>query len=434
MIESFLTYLNHQKLITFEDNVLCAVSGGVDSMVMLDLLHRSKMRVGVAHVNHNLRGEESDEDAALVKDYCQTNSLRYHQIKLPIDHFNTGNLQASARKFRYQWFQNIAQDHGYNLIATAHHLEDSVETLFMNLLRGTGIKGLTGIPARNGNIIRPLIWSKKQFIMDYAKEHNIPFREDSTNLTVKYKRNKIRKELLPLIQSIDHRFSNHIGATLNHLKTSSDLLDFFLTKAVQSVGVEKLIDLKELPDDESQGIEALFLILQPYGFSKDCAKNIIMNKGATHRYCSESYRISHQGTQVILCPYSSKSLDFEPTILLINGRTNLSNHITVDAQVVEKQFLESYTSNKIYLDFDKLQGGLTLRQWQPGDRIKPLGMKGKSKLIQDIFTDKKLSPQQKSSSIVLTVDDRIAAILPLATSEEFKIDLNTKKVLILSVI
>ena len=210
LLEGFKHYVASHKMIAPDDRILLTVSGGVDSMVMLSLFARCGYSIGVAHCNFCLRGEESDEDEVLVEKEAAKYGVEFFNRRFPTreEMERTGeSMEMAARRLRYAWFEELCVEHGYTKIAIAHHADDSIETFFINLLRGTGLRGLTGISVTNGRVFRPLMFASRREITEYAVANGIPFREDSSNRSTKYLRNKIRLGLIPRIREINPKLS-----------------------------------------------------------------------------------------------------------------------------------------------------------------------------------------------------------------------------------
>ena len=220
LIETFQRYIEENSLATHDDRILLTVSGGVDSMVMLSLFTRCGYRVGVAHCNFQLRGTESDEDEVLVEEEAKKYGVEFYnkRFETKAEMERTGeSMEMAARRLRYAWFDALSHEHGYTAVAIAHHADDSIETFFINLLRGTGLRGLTGISTQVGKIIRPLLFASRREILEYAVQNRIPFREDSSNRSTKYLRNKIRLGLIPRIREINPKFTSLMSRNLARL-------------------------------------------------------------------------------------------------------------------------------------------------------------------------------------------------------------------------
>ena len=241
--EAFEHYIEENRLLTRDDRVLLTVSGGVDSMVMLSLFARCGYCVGVAHCNFQLRGAESDEDEVLVADEAaRLGAVCYNRrFDTQAEMERTGeSMEMAARRLRYAWFEELRREHGYTAIAVAHHADDSVETFFINLLRGTGLRGLTGISQQMGRIVRPLMFASRKEILEYAVANKIRFREDSSNRSTKYLRNKVRLGLIPRIREINPKFTSLMQRNIARLTEAQRFIDRAIerirTEAVTSDG------------------------------------------------------------------------------------------------------------------------------------------------------------------------------------------------------
>ncbi len=221
MLKPFQSYINQEKLFSSNEKILLTVSGGMDSVFMCELFHLSGLKFGIAHCNFQLRAKESDGDEAFVKALAKKYKVEFHSIKFDTSTFakkNKLSTQIAARQLRYKWFEEIKEEFNYKYIATAHHQDDAVETFFINIIRGTGISGLHGILPKQGNIIRPLLFTKKGEIENYIKTHKLKYREDSSNASDKYVRNKIRHQVIPLLKELNPNLENTITNNIQHLK------------------------------------------------------------------------------------------------------------------------------------------------------------------------------------------------------------------------
>ena len=232
LLDKFQDYIRENELVKPSERVLLTVSGGVDSMVMLSLFARSGYAIGVAHCNFQLRGAESEEDEVLVQQEAARYGVPFYNMRFDTkgEMERTGeSVQMAARRLRYDWFNALCAEYGYDAIAIAHHADDSIETFFINLLRGTGLRGLTGIHAVNGRIVRPLLFASRRDILDYAHAERIPFREDSSNRSTKYLRNKVRLGLIPRIREINPKFTEQMCANIERLTDAQLFLPQFTT-------------------------------------------------------------------------------------------------------------------------------------------------------------------------------------------------------------
>lgn len=287
MLDKFLSYIHEEKLIKKGESILLAVSGGLDSMVMLDLFIKSKIKIGVAHINHQLRAQESDDDAAFVKLFCTKHNTPFFQLDLDPGAFVKGNMHDTARQLRYEWLNSIAKEKNYDKIATAHHKDDEAETFLMNLMRGSGLDGLDGIDALKGTIMRPLLFAEKQDLVQYAVETNLPYREDSSNNTDKYLRNKIRHHILPEMYNMDDRAQNGLQKSIFNIRQSKCLIDYFLQKWSED-NITVSGDQIKIPMtavlDTSLGSSFLFHLIKPFGFTMSQCEDILLNINGSGRF------------------------------------------------------------------------------------------------------------------------------------------------------
>jgi tRNA(Ile)-lysidine synthase len=433
MIEKVQANILSRKLIVNDDTILIAVSGGVDSMVLVDILLKSNHHIGCAHINHQLRGSESDQDAKFVRQYCIDRNIRYHHVTIPDDFFGTGNMHQQAREFRYQWLQNIAADHGYSKISTAHHQDDVLETFMINAMRGAGLEGLKSIQAIQQNIIRPLLSCSKKEILSYATENHVGFREDSSNASDKYLRNKIRQHLMPVLDTIDERNHKGLSKTIDNVNKDLVLLDGLIenyTKenvVISQTSVE--INLEQIKN-LAFGATMIYHLIKKYGFNEDQSERIY----ATNTNEAKLYRSTTHQAIVSRNVLTINLLGDKPDLQL---PIQISVPTLINLQGIHYKFelLESteglvFEKDTLYLDADKVGSVLTLRHWHHGDKMQPLGMNGSSQSIQDIFTNQKMNETEKSSAILAESDSNIVAILCWKTSEKYKIDESTRNLIV----
>ena len=409
--------------------MILALSGGIDSMVLADLLLKAKADFVVAHCNFHLRGEESDGDEQFVRDYAERNGL-----KIYVKHFDTMDyaqthgvsIEMAARELRYAWFEELRQQLNYDFIAVAHHADDQLETFFINLLRGAGIRGLKGMQPVNGHIIRPLLDVSREEIHQYAIENHIAWREDYTNAETQFLRNKIRHELLPVIDSISKEGRAAILKSISHLASENELY--------RELVKEKLASCTSLRAERSgarqpegslterevmtQGKQLLFEWLRDYGFNSDQVHFIYeaMNGQPGTSFFSPTHRVTIERDGLELTPICQQ---MDVPVELSYEQIPNDEHFTIDKfpQVAQ-------------LDYDKLSFPLQLRKWQVGDRFHPLGMKG-SKLLSDFFVDQKMTTRQKEECYVLTTaDGEIVWVVGRRIDDRFKVTDKTKTVLI----
>ena len=398
---------------------ILALSGGIDSMVLADMLLKSKADFVLAHCNFHLRGEESDGDEQFVRDFAERNALTIY-----VKQFDTMayakehgvSIEMAARDLRYAWFEELRQQLGYDKIAVAHHADDQLETFFINLLRGAGIRGLKGMQPVNGNIIRPLLDKSREEIHQYAIENGIKWREDHTNAETQFLRNKIRHELLPVIDGISKEGRASILKSISHLASENELyrelVDEKLFQIVKKDGeVQKTSHLSPLTS------QLLFEWLRDYGFNSDQVHFIheAMNGQPGTSFFSPTHKVTIERDGVELTPICQH--DKTQVELVYEQHPNDDNFVIDKSPKVAQ------------LDYDKLTFPLKLRKWQVGDRFYPLGMKG-SRLLSDFMKDLKLTTRQKEECQVLTTaKDEIVWVVGRRVDERFKVTDKTKSIL-----
>lgn len=402
-----------------DGRIILALSGGIDSMVLADMLLKSKTDFVLAHCNFHLRGEESDGDEQFVREFAERNGLTLY-----VKQFDTMayakehgvSIEMAARDLRYAWFEELRQQLGYDKIAVAHHADDQLETFFINLLRGAGIRGLKGMRPVNGNIIRPLLDESREEIHQYAIENGIKWREDHTNAETQFLRNKIRHELLPVIDSISKEGRASILKSINHLASENELyrelVDEKLFQIVKQDGeVQKT---SHLSPPTSQ---LLFEWLRDYGFNSDQVHFIYeaMNGQPGTSFFSPTHKVTIERDGVELTP--------------ICQHDNTQVELVYEQHPNDDNFVIDKSPEVAQLDYDKLTFPLKLRIWQAGDRFYPLGMKG-SRLLSDFMKDLKLTTRQKEECRVLTTaKDEIVWVVGRRVDERFKVTDKTKTIL-----
>ena len=412
--------------------LVLALSGGIDSMVLADLLLKAKADFVVAHCNFHLRGEESDGDEQFVRDFAERNGLTLYVKEFETEAYakeHGVSIEMAARELRYAWFEELRQQLNYDYIAVAHHADDQLETFFINLLRGAGIRGLKGMQPVNGHIIRPLLDFSREEIHQYAIENGIQWREDHTNAETQFLRNKIRHELLPVIDGISKEGRASILKSINHLASENELyrelvkekLNTSLRGALatkQSTVVNSGL-LRFARNDVNE--QLFFEWLRDYGFNSDQVHFIYeaMNGQPGTAFFSPTHRVTIERDGVELTPLCQQA---ETTMNLI-----------YEQLVNDESFVLDKSPNVAQLDYDKLTFPLQLRKWQAGDRFHPIGMKG-SRLLSDFLKDLKLTTNQKENvSVLLAADGEIAWVVGYRVDERFKVTGDTRSILKVSI-
>jgi tRNA(Ile)-lysidine synthase len=438
MIISFQSFLKKEKLIKASDTVLLTVSGGIDSVVLCELFHQSKIKFAIAHCNFQLRGKESDKDELFVEALAEKYNVPFHTIAFETYSYakkHKLSIQVAARDLRYAWFEEIRQQYNYARIATAHHQDDSIETFFINLIRGTGIKGLHGILPMQGNLIRPLLFANKKEIIAFAKKNKLKYREDSSNASDKYVRNKIRHSLIPLLNEINKSASANIITTIENLKSVESVYQKRIDKKRTSLVMEErgivkisISKLKKLKPIEPY----LFEFLYPLGFSSKVVDEIIasLSSESGKQFFSETHRLVKDRDFLLIEETATKNevLDTRFKILKNSKELPFGNQTLVLKAMKRSNKLKLVNPATIaQFDFEKLVFPLTLRKWEKGDTFYPIGMKGKKKL-SDYFIDKKLSLLEKENSWVLESNGQIIWVVGQRMDERYKISPQTKKI------
>ena len=432
-------YINDNRLLESNSLVIAGVSGGADSTALLKVLLTLGYRCIAVHCNFNLRGAESDRDRQFVTELCH--NLGVELIVCSYDTVSYAkqkniSIEMAARELRYADFERIMQERGASAICIAHHRDDSVETLLLNLIRGTGLRGLTGIKPKNGHIIRPLLCVSRQEIEDWLKENGQPYVTDSTNLETDYTRNKIRLELLPLMRRINPSVDNSIESTALHLQQAyafySQAIKQAMNLVVSKNGQNISINIQELKQTPSvQGL--LFEILSPLGFNDAQITSVSASLDAQPgiRFCSATHQVIKDRDSFTVSPitgtaFTPITVNIKPdiTIPLPDGRT-----LTVTTAPAETPI--SKETSVATFDAALIQGSIEIRLWQDGDSFIPFGMKGR-KLVSDYLTDCKVSQTEREHQLVVTHNQQIIWLLGRRTDNRYRITPRTTTHLILS--
>ncbi|MDE5579738.1 MAG: tRNA lysidine(34) synthetase TilS [Alistipes sp.] len=436
--EAFEQYIKENALLTHDDRILLTVSGGVDSMVMLSLFTRCGYRVGVAHCNFQLRGAESEEDEVLVADEA---------VRLGVECYNkrfdtlaemerTGeSMEMAARRLRYAWFEELRREHGYTAVAVAHHADDSIETFFINLLRGTGLRGLTGISQQTGRVVRPLMFASRKEILEFAVANRIPYREDSSNRSTKYLRNKIRLGLVPRIREINPEFTSLMQRNIGRLTDAQRFIAHSIERIRREVVTTKdgidTIRPDRIDPAFPRGFVIYELLSSAYGFKGDVVDALCraLDQGATGRrfYSRERTAYIDRG-KIVVAP----TADDDPCLCEVErqaSRSYCGNAVLYYEYTDIDTIKEFGVPEQIaQVDADKLQYPLTLRRWQEGDWFVPFGMTGRKK-VSDFLTDAKVSAAEKQRQFVLLSGDDIVWLVGRRIDDRYRLTEETENVL-----
>lgn len=414
------------------------VSGGVDSMVLMSLCVNSGYNVGVAHCNFGLRGQESDEDEILVQERARKYGIECHNRRFDTvgEMERTGeSMEMAARRLRYTWFAELCQKHGYTVVAVAHHIDDSIETFFINLLRGTGLRGLTGIHKQVGHIVRPLMFATRKEILEYAMKKHIPYRDDSSNKSTKYLRNKIRLGLIPRIREINPRFPFIMHQNIERLISAQNFIqgaiDNIYAQAVTEQSGIYTLHVERIADPKSRDFVIYEILSSRFGFKGDIVdglcKALAQNNSGKRFYSRSNVAYIDRGNIVI----TSISEEDSCLITVREGqqRAYCGNSVLY-FELCDVDNLTTYNvaDNVALIDADKLTYPLTLRRWMEGDSFTPFGMTG-SKKVSDFLIDAKVSMAEKGRQFVLLSEGKIAWLVGRRIGDEFRITDKTERVI-----
>lgn len=415
--------------------IVVAVSGGRDSMVLANLLFENGHQFSIAHCNFQLRKGDSDKDEALVLGWAKERNITAHHIKFDTEKSMQEwkmSLQETARKLRYDWFQTLCKEHQYHAIATAHHANDNAETLLINLCKGTGIAGLHGIPSKNNNIIRPLLFATRAIINEYAEQVKVPYREDESNASTKYLRNAVRHKIIPEMEAV---FPNLIEQMNDNIRRFADV-EILYQQAI-ATNKKKLLEqrgndvylpilkLKKMP-----AISTLcFEIGADYGFNAAQTNEILklMDSESGHYTESEHYKIIKDRDFLIITKKEAQKADLilieklPQKIKIEDGDFNFTTS--------EEAFSASISVDTAQIDFDTIELPMTIRRWRIGDYFYPLGMAMKKKKIGRFLIDQKVPIHEKEKLWIVLSNEKIVWVAGMRIDERFKVKTSTKKIL-----
>ena len=423
-IEKEIPFLKGKKL-------LLAVSGGLDSMVLLHLFQELQFNIAIAHCNFQLRGVESFGDQKFIQEYADANEIPIYVTQFDTEAFANDyklSTQVAARELRYNWFYELLEEENFDYLLTAHHADDNLETFLINFTRGTGLEGLTGIPVQNNKIIRPLLFFTRNAIVNYATEKGIQWREDSSNASDKYVRNKIRHHLIPILKELNPNFMNSFLKTENYLQQSLAMVDDAAIMVYQQVAREEgeqihfdLNKLLQLPNYQSY----LYQWLKEFGFTAwDDIYDLVNSQSGKQVFASD-FRLLKDRDSLIVYPIIQEKISEEFYIDENQSEVNIPLKLSF-CKVADI----SIASNKtIFVDADELVYPLKIRKWKSGDVFIPFGMNGKSKKVSKLFKDEKLSLIEKENTWLLCSNDQIVWIIGIRADHRFRTIDATKNIL-----
>ena len=393
--------------------ILIAVSGGLDSVVLTELFHSLNYNISLAHCNFNLRALESDKDEAFVKNLGDRLQLKTYTTKFDTNKYasiNKISTQIAARELRYQWFQELTIEHQFDYVLTAHHADDNLETFLINLSRGTGLEGFTGIPPINKNIVRPLLIFSREDIEEYATTNKITWREDESNATTKYIRNKIRHQVVPVLKEINPTLLNSFQKTTDNLKGSQQIINDALSEVKKKVLITEKNEVLKFDVSEILSLSNpkayLFELLKPYHFTAWNDVTNLLTSQSGKQVFSKTHRLLKDRDVLLL---SKRTQNKEPLTYTIQKNTKeITMPVSLRFEITNP--INNKDNAAIYLDLDSVSFPLTIRKWKEGDSFFPTGMEGRKKLSK-FFKDEKYSLIDKENTWLLCSDDQITWII-----------------------
>lgn len=433
MIDKIEKYIKQKKLFSKKDKLLLAISGGADSVCLFYILKKLGYHIELAHCNFQLRGRESIEDEEFIKYLAEKHNVNLHRKRFNTNEYaqkNQVSIQVAARNLRYNWFEKLLKKYNLNKIVVAHNKDDKIETFFINLLRGTGLKGLISMKVKTGNIVRPLLILSRQNIESHLAEIDADYRIDSSNRDIKYLRNKIRHNLIPVLKDINPEFNKIMIKNISNLDAIDKIINenilqikqklIFKEKETYKVDIKNLLKL-----NNSEAI--MHEIFSEYGFTQvdKIIKACKSQSGKT--FYSKSYQLIIDRENIIV----AKLEDFEAERDILISESLIDFPFSMSLSILNKPI--EYNINCANLDFDKLSFPLKLRKWRKGDKFKPLGMNNFKKL-SDFFVDQKYSILEKKRQWILCSGDDIVWIVGNRIDERYKVESYTKKVYIAEIL
>jgi len=448
MLQKFKENIN---FISQGDKILAAVSGGIDSMVMASLLYECNCDFSIANVNFKLRGAESDADQDLVINWAEKRGIKIFATSFATEEYASKHgisIEMAARELRYKWFYELMEEEGFGFLSVAHNLNDSVETFFLNVLRGTGIKGLGGIRRERGKVIRPMIKFTRDEIISYAESNNVPYREDSTNNDVNFARNRIRNNVFPQFSLINPSFLRTMERDMKYFREAAEIVNEQFQLIISQVadcqeGVfpHKIRIDKLLSAGHSE--YWLYMILSDYGFnsSQSIEINNSFHGESGKKFYSKDYIAVKDRDYLLIYPFSSESESQSlPDSAKIEKPYGDQVSISIFGQTVflrlypkEKDFMPIASKKVLFMDASKIKFPLECRVWSDGDRFMPLGMKNFKKL-SDFFIDEKLDIKTKEHQLVLSdYNKNIICVLNHRIDDRYKVTSSTSEILEVSI-
>ena len=431
MKEQIQQYIIQHQLLSGEKPVVVGISGGADSVALLHILVSLGYKCIAAHCNFNLRGDESFRDEQFTIDFTKRLQVPLCKISFETNKYaqeNRLSVEMAARELRYRWFEELLNTYDADAVAVAHHRDDSVETLLINLTRGSGLTGLTGIKPKNGNVVRPLLCVSREDIYAYIEKNGLEYVTDSSNSSDIYTRNFIRLKVIPLLEEINPSVKASLARTAIHLYDASLIYNHSIEEARKVITQNNRLSISALLSFPAPAT-ILYEMLKPYGFSRTVCESIftVLDKDSGKIFYSSTHRLLKDRSDLLIDVLSGE----ESKAYLINledDNVDLPVELKPEIVVIKEDYQIEKDRKFAYFDFDKLSFPLVLRHWQEGDWFVPFGMKGKKK-ISDYFSDKKFSLFDKEKTWLLCSGQDVIWIVGERTDNRYRIEKTTKRVL-----
>lgn len=432
MLHHFKQYITDHQLFQPSERILLAVSGGIDSVCLAHLFQQTDYPFGIAHCNFQLRGEAADQDVIFVKSLAEQYQVSFFETSFDtqkISQESKKGIQETARDLRYEWLEDIRGNNNFDYIATAHHLNDSIETALFNFSRGGGIRAVRGMLNKKHNIVRPLLFASKQEIENYAHQHQLAWRTDASNAQHKYTRNYIRHQVIPALKKVHPNLEANLSKSLAHLKAAEQLYDWSIEHIKQAVFSQTKdvyrIDMQQLHAYPAAST-VLYELLKTFDFtSSDVAQILESRVGSLFENANYEALLDRK----YLLIRTKKATKMNHYFLPEDAAVYTFEDVLLETELLEvTDFKLNRRPTVAQFDYEKLSFPLTIRTWQDGDFFRPLGMNGQRKKVQDFFSDQKVNRWQKNKSWLLESDNEIAWVMGYRISESFKVDEHTKMV------
>ena len=423
MLDKIRSFIEKEKLLTANASVIVGLSGGMDSMALLDILLLLGYRCVAAHCNFHLRGEESDRDAEFAEKWCKSRDVPFTSTDFDTRQYASDkkiSIEMAARELRYAWFEMMRKEYHAEAIAVAHQKDDSVETVLLNLIRGTGIRGLTGISPKNNKVVRPLLCLSREEISQYIAAHDIPYVFDRSNDDDLYLRNAIRLHIIPRLGELNPAVREAIYRTAQNVAEAEKVYSASVRESIAAVFQHDRIDIPALRKTASPQ-SVLFELLTPLGFGPSSIRDICQNMDAApgKRFFAGQYRLTKDRDCFLIDRIPDAGTP-ERSFFITPQTKEMREPLHLTFRTLPMPVTLQKERRLLFVDYDRLKFPLQLRRWQQGDWFIPFGMKGKKKL-SDYFTDRKFSLQDKENAWILLSGDEIVWIVGERPDDRFRV-------------